>query len=195
MASLTKQAIVASFLRLCAKKSPDRITVRDIVDDCEINRNTFYYYYQDVYALVEEVFLLWATEFCCACEGGEDLRVGLRALTDRALEHKKAAINLMLSFEAGLLEDCWLRATADYWIGWVRRRAAERSVSEESIRYVGMTYAIVFWGILRRWIRGSMREDAERMIGRYCAVWLMGVDDALLRHETNRNKNEEESET
>ena len=53
MASPTKQAIVASFLRLAAKKSPDKITVRDIVDDCGVNRNTFYYYFQDIYAVLE----------------------------------------------------------------------------------------------------------------------------------------------
>ena len=41
MASVTKQAIVASFMKICTKKSLDKITVRDIVDDCEINRNTF----------------------------------------------------------------------------------------------------------------------------------------------------------
>ena len=55
MASPTKQAIVASFLRLVAKKSPDKITVRDIVDDCGVNRNTFYYYFQDIYAVMEEL--------------------------------------------------------------------------------------------------------------------------------------------
>ncbi len=55
MPSTTKQAIIASFLRLAAKKSPDKITVRDIVDDCGVNRNTFYYYFQDIYAVMEEL--------------------------------------------------------------------------------------------------------------------------------------------
>lgn len=55
MASPTKQAIMASFLRLVAKKSPDKITVRDIVDDCGVNRNTFYYYFQDIYAVMEDL--------------------------------------------------------------------------------------------------------------------------------------------
>lgn len=53
MASPTKQAIIDSFLHLVAKKSPDKITVRDIVDDCGVNRNTFYYYFQDIYAVME----------------------------------------------------------------------------------------------------------------------------------------------
>ena len=53
MPSGTKQAIIDSFLYLAGKKSPDKITVRDIVDDCGVNRNTFYYYFQDIYAVME----------------------------------------------------------------------------------------------------------------------------------------------
>lgn len=55
MPSFTKKAIIESFLRIAAKKPLDKITVRDIVDDCGINRNTFYYYFQDIYAVLEEI--------------------------------------------------------------------------------------------------------------------------------------------
>ena len=54
MPSFTKKAIMDSFLRLMEKKPLEKITVRDIVDDCGINRNTFYYYFQDIYAVLEE---------------------------------------------------------------------------------------------------------------------------------------------
>lgn len=55
MPSNTKQAIIESFLHLAAKKPPEKITVRNIVDDCGVNRNTFYYYFQDIYAVIEEL--------------------------------------------------------------------------------------------------------------------------------------------
>ena len=55
MPSLTKKAIIRSFLHLAGKKTIDKITVRDIVDDCGVNRNTFYYYFQDIYAVLEEL--------------------------------------------------------------------------------------------------------------------------------------------
>jgi AcrR family transcriptional regulator len=37
------------------KKPIDKITVRDVVDECGINRNTFYYYFQDIYAVLERL--------------------------------------------------------------------------------------------------------------------------------------------
>ena len=55
MASFTKKAIRDSFVKLLNEKSLSQITIRDIVDDCGVNRNTFYYYSQDLPQLVESI--------------------------------------------------------------------------------------------------------------------------------------------
>lgn len=55
MPSFTKKAIIETFLLLASKKSLEKITVRDIVDACGVNRNTFYYYFQDIYAVLEDI--------------------------------------------------------------------------------------------------------------------------------------------
>ena len=53
----TQQIIQTAFIRLLNQKPLDRITVKDIVSECNVSRNTFYYYYQDIYALLEQVLL------------------------------------------------------------------------------------------------------------------------------------------
>ena len=45
MANLTKKAIAASVTRLLEKKPIDKITIREITDDCGMTRNTFYYHF------------------------------------------------------------------------------------------------------------------------------------------------------
>jgi AcrR family transcriptional regulator len=39
------------------QKPLDKITVIDIVTDCGVNRQTFYYHFQDIYDLIEWLFL------------------------------------------------------------------------------------------------------------------------------------------
>ena len=56
MATTTKELIYRTFLDLLRQKPFDKITVRDIVESANINRNTFYYYYSDIYELLEEIF-------------------------------------------------------------------------------------------------------------------------------------------
>ena len=55
MANDTKKLIYYTFIDLLHTKPFDKITVRDIVEACEINRNTFYYHYTDIYDLLEEI--------------------------------------------------------------------------------------------------------------------------------------------
>ena len=56
MAQTTKRALAASLKKLLSRKPLDRITVKDITDDCGVNRQTFYYHFDDVYDLLEWVF-------------------------------------------------------------------------------------------------------------------------------------------
>lgn len=55
MSSLTRNAIVSAFLQLLNERPLSKITVKDIVDSCGINRNTFYYYFEDIPSLIEAI--------------------------------------------------------------------------------------------------------------------------------------------
>ena len=55
MANFTKPAIKASFMKLLNERPLNKISVRDIVEDCGINRNSFYYHFQDIPALLGEI--------------------------------------------------------------------------------------------------------------------------------------------
>ncbi|MBQ9517818.1 MAG: TetR family transcriptional regulator [Eubacterium sp.] len=48
MSSKTKDAIVAAFLTLIEREEFDKITVTDLVEMCDISRQTFYYHFDDI---------------------------------------------------------------------------------------------------------------------------------------------------
>lgn len=47
----TKRALAASLKKLMANKRLSKITINEIVQDCGVNRNSFYYHFEDIYAL------------------------------------------------------------------------------------------------------------------------------------------------
>ena len=63
MSLLTEKALAASLKKLLEKKTLDKITVKDITDDCGVNRQTFYYHFHDVYDWVEWIFTEEAKKF------------------------------------------------------------------------------------------------------------------------------------
>ena len=48
----TKKLITDTFWQLLEEKPYNKITVQDIVDRCDVNRNTFYYHFQDIPTLL-----------------------------------------------------------------------------------------------------------------------------------------------
>ena len=55
----TKEIIRDAFWELLEEKPYNKITVQDIVNRCQVNRNTFYYHFQNIPALMEESVKEW----------------------------------------------------------------------------------------------------------------------------------------
>ena len=101
MSSFTKKAILESFLRLAEKKTIDKITVRDIVDDCGVNRNTFYYHFQDIYAVLETLCQHAVKRLPVQAPLAETLAAFLDTVTAFAIKfpHATKSLSLSLGFE------------------------------------------------------------------------------------------------
>lgn len=56
MTSTTKESLGSALKKMMAVKPIEKITVKDLVEICGVNRQTFYYHFDDVYDLLEWVF-------------------------------------------------------------------------------------------------------------------------------------------
>lgn len=55
MSVFTKREIKNTFLEMLEERPLNQITVKELTQQCGINRNSFYYHYQDIPALIEEI--------------------------------------------------------------------------------------------------------------------------------------------
>lgn len=58
----TKKAISEVFWQLLEEKPYNKITVQNIVECCQVNRNTFYYHFQDIADLTEYSIKEWTDQ-------------------------------------------------------------------------------------------------------------------------------------
>ena len=49
----TKQALSEALKAMMKKKPLNKITVRELVEDCGVNRKTFYYHFEDIFSLLK----------------------------------------------------------------------------------------------------------------------------------------------
>ena len=78
MSSFTKEVIIKTLFELLNEKPLGKITVKDIVERCGVNRNTFYYHFRDISDVVEcalkrevdKAFAAGRNRFCAGMSGG-----------------------------------------------------------------------------------------------------------------------------
>ena len=160
-----------SFVKLLNLYPLDKITVKDIVSDCGISRNTFYYHYQDIYDLLRAT-LSSVTETVLS-ENLTTWREGLMACTRFALENRRAVSHIYHSANRDQLERCLNQVAGESMEKLIRYLTQGLSVSDEDIGYLTLFYKHAIVGILLEWLENDMKADVEQAISRM-AVLLEG---------------------
>lgn len=179
MSSLTERALAASLKKLLEKKTLDKITVKDITDDCGVNRQTFYYHFHDVYDLVEWIFLEEARKFRNRFAGEEDLKEVVTKLTEQLLENKAFVINAFYSVNRRQLEG-FLQELARPSLAAIAQHYAEgKHISQEDLDFVVNVFNFALVGIVTEWVGGGMDPAFIKDIDRFYKVIDGTMENAL----------------
>lgn len=88
MVNQTKQVLEESLKKLMLHKPLDKITIRDLTEDCGISRMAFYYHFKDIYDLVEWACLEDATRALAGKKTYDTWSEGLVQIFDAVYENK-----------------------------------------------------------------------------------------------------------
>ena len=88
----TKQVICASLKKLMAQKPLEKITISEIMDDCGMVRQHFYYHFEDIYDLVRWMFQEEAVSLLKRQEGALLWQEGLLQLFHYLQENRAVCL-------------------------------------------------------------------------------------------------------
>ena len=177
MTSLTKKAIIQSFMHLASKKPLEKITVRDVVDHCGINRNTFYYHFQDIYAVLEEICLSGTAKMDPTLPLGEMLSALFLVLIDYAGRYPKAMAHIAASVGQSGAERYFAKGF-DGTVHAVLERETARENAPGDLNTATVFLRHAFIGLFVDWINAGGKIDGKRLAARI-AVITQGVCDSL----------------
>lgn len=166
----TKKLIYETFLQLLEKKPFDRITVKDIVEACEINRNTFYYYYSDIYDVLEEIFMKELNELVNARKEGKSWAESFIKIAYVAYSHKRIINNICASRSYEYLENYMYKVCNNVMIELVQDMAQGMDVPESDIEFIASFYEYAYVGVISEWFRTGMREEPLELASRFALV-------------------------
>lgn len=185
MTGLTKRALTSTFLELLEDKPLDKITVREIVEECGVSRNTFYYHFHDIYELIEE--MLNGEIERIMYEGGDDSNLTwvFRQVCQLSAQHSMALYHLYHSSDHDRVMS-YVHQAAKFAVYRVVDRHAEGvGVSEGDIELICNLFASIVEGVTTSMIRGEMggAEDVDAYVTRICQL-MDGVVDLTIVNAT-----------
>ena len=127
----TKQIIEDSLKKLMLQKPLDKITIRDLTEDCGISRMTFYYHFKDIYDLVEWSCIADATRALEGKKTYDTWSEGLLQIFEAVYENKPFILNAYRCISRDQIESFLFHLTSDLIMAVVEEKAAGTEVSEE----------------------------------------------------------------
>lgn len=162
----TKKKIREEFIKILNERPLNKITVKDIASACEINRNTFYYYYTDVYALLSELF---QTELQTVTDEYNDTfswEESFIVATKFALENKIAINHVYKSIQREELEDYIYNVSGHVMNRYVEKLSDGISASSGDKKLISSFYQCALTEMVLRWIASGMKEDPDTIVRR-----------------------------
>ncbi|MDO4337823.1 MAG: TetR/AcrR family transcriptional regulator C-terminal domain-containing protein [Eubacteriales bacterium] len=180
MSNMTKKALAASLKKMMEQKPLAKITVTDITEDCGLNRHTFYYHFQDIYDLVEWIYLTESENAVGGEITADTWEEGMRKLLMYAQENKKFIIGTYKSMSRDYLQKFLHRQMVALVSLVIDGDAQDIQVSEECKSFVINFYAYAFEGVFLSWIDSDMKQDPEKLLSMLVTM-VQGEGRAALR--------------
>ncbi|MCC8104134.1 MAG: TetR/AcrR family transcriptional regulator [Clostridiales bacterium] len=179
MAGLTKELIIQTVFELLNERSFSKITVKDIVERCGINRNTFYYYFRDIadvmeFAVKREMNRIMETHL-----DAEDVFDGLLQVMDMFSENKRAFLHIYRSLDRAVMMH-EVEILCEYMVSEYVLRAKDyidiQNYSPEDQRLIRNFQKCILEGVLLDWMEHGMNENLTSDMRRAMELMNLAVE-------------------
>lgn len=186
MSTSTKGALGAALKKMMAVKPINKITVKDLVSICNVNRQTFYYHFDDVYDLLEWVFEEDANRVLPSQVKVETWKEDVLIFFDYLKENRAFAMNIYNSNSRGSI----LRFLTERLEGCIRSFSdivsEGKNIDRNDFEFIISIYSNTVVGLISQWMELGMPEPDEETKERFIKVLESSVENMLSRFQINK---------
>ena len=160
MPNFTKRAIKESFWKLLNQQPLSQISVRAIVEDCGINRNSFYYHFQDIPSLIEEIIREAADNLIQKYPSIGSIDEAAEAAFRFTLDNKVAIKHICNSVNRDIYEQYLMRMCEYVVTTYYQTVYGEEKISEQDKNTIILFVKCEIFGLSIDWINSGMPDGA-----------------------------------
>lgn len=184
MSSSTKEALGNALKKMMAIKPIDKITIKDLVEICGVNRQTFYYHFDDVYDLLEWVFEEDANRVLPSDIKYENWREDVTVFFTYLAENSSFALNVYNS-NSRLYMLKYYKERLAYCVRCFAAVVSEgHNIDRADFEFVVEFYATCVVGIISQWLDAGMQAPPIVTIDRCLKLLDNSVENMLFRFQS-----------
>lgn len=181
MSSLTtKKAIAYTFKDLLKEKPFNKITINDISNRCDINRQTFYYHFQDIRDLVEWICISEVDNLLYKKEEYEKWEDKFLLIFNIMKEEKVFVKNIYHSVSVEVLRSNLYRLVYPIIYSEIVEKSKGKNLREEDKKFITDFYKYSFVSIVLDWIDKGMYEDTNLIVSKVSNLITGTINHACL---------------
>ena len=185
MSEITKKALAESLKRLLSKKELSKITIKNVADECGVNRQTFYYHFKDIYDLIEWIYTNEVIDEIKDRDTYESWKEGFLFIFNYVLANKNFVINTYHSTGKEYLMRFLYEQTRKMIINVIEEKSKDITLNNEDKQFIADFYKYGLVGVMQDWIANGMKEKPEEIIKKLNVILEGNFENAV----ENLNKN------
>lgn len=158
MKQYTKEALSNKLKALAQTKPINKITITELVEACDIKRQTFYYHFQDIYDLLGWTYrteVVNVIEAKCSVSGWQE---GLDGILCYIEDNKEFCMNTCRSLSQDHLQNFLNQVLYELLGRVIDEMTTEKGIMDRAKRFIILFYSYAFSGILIEWINNNLEE-------------------------------------
>ncbi len=185
MPSFTREKIKESCLKMLNERPMNQITVKAIVEDCGINRNSFYYHFADIPTLLSAIVTEYADQLIAEYAQADSLEECLAAASQFARENRRAMLHVYRSSNRGIFEKHLIRVCHDVVVAYLKAAFGDVPVTREDAETFVRFFQCELIGQTLTWLESDMNYDILSQFARMSDLRRGVVEEILRRCREN----------
>ena len=148
MPSEMKSKIADTLNEILRHKQLDKITVKELVDACNISRQSFYYHFQDIMDVVEWYQNQALEQSIQRSLAAPTYQEAIRGVVYETFQHKELILQLMASQRRAEMEALFVRTVRTYLQELIRGKGSDVSCSPDDMETVISFYSCGLVGMM-----------------------------------------------
>lgn len=160
----TKRILATSLKELMKSKAVEKISIREITDNANVNRQTFYYHFEDIYDLLKWTFQQEAVQLLAVHNSAQIWQEGLLQLFHYLDDNRTICLNALQSLGRGDLKRFFYADIHNILERVVKEHCNNLQASEQYLSFITHFYTISLGGLVESWLAGEMEQSPEEII-------------------------------